>query len=528
MAIKFMQREVDTILTNLADSTTWRKLLNVKPHLAIFDVDVLAKQIFAAQQRTPSYDKAVKEEEAKGISKGMVKKFKDSYAGTKYKNVFDQNSKSVERQIQDYCKAILNEYKKLTFIPKAPRAGSIILKNFEYELLESTSKKIRFVIRRAPDKEQGAPFNRFRQINSDIQANFLMSGAGEKYKTLFGIGKREGFDQTRKKITNFQQIGHTDDDAVINKKASSSIVGLSEVDQDVPEDIDLSLAPESLGRLRSTAEAIREKFKITVSLDHLQKYKIEEGQLKDNFTVKVSVESRTENETKSKEEAAVAGKLKRLVKELVKDLAKDYNDAAGNVEKQRSPSPMDIVRKSVLSGPLLKKILKKKVTKKVPPFALKKLPPNPGLKTVLGELEKIGPKGTTSFGVIDAVAKTAMPKYKRNRDSSIEGGAVGQDTQDALTARAFINSNLQKQVERNMGRPALENVTGRFSESVNIVNAGYTGGQAHFDYTYNPIYRVFESGRDYSPNFDPRPLIEKSIRQLAASRLDTKFTLRRV
>ena len=53
MAIKFMQREVDTILTNLADSTTWRKLLNVKPHLAIFDVEVLARQIFAAQQRTP-------------------------------------------------------------------------------------------------------------------------------------------------------------------------------------------------------------------------------------------------------------------------------------------------------------------------------------------------------------------------------------------------------------------------------------------------------------------------------------------
>ncbi len=79
-----------------------------------------------------------------------------------------------------------------------------------------------------------------------------------------------------------------------------------------------------------------------------------------------------------------------------------------------------------------------------------------------------------------------------------------------------------------MGRPQLENRSGRFAESVNIVSGTSTGNMSHFDYTYNPLYRVFEGGRDYTPNYDPRDLIEKSIRQLAAARLETKFTLRRV
>jgi hypothetical protein len=79
-----------------------------------------------------------------------------------------------------------------------------------------------------------------------------------------------------------------------------------------------------------------------------------------------------------------------------------------------------------------------------------------------------------------------------------------------------------------MGRPGLINQSGRFAESAVITNAASTGNMTHFDYTYNPLYKVFEGGREFSPNYDPRPLIEKSIRQLAAARLDTKFTLRRV
>ena len=48
------------------------------------------------------------------------------------------------------------------------------------------------------------------------------------------------------------------------------------------------------------------------------------------------------------------------------------------------------------------------------------------------------------------------------------------------------------------------------------------------DYKYDYIYKVFEQGRQYPAGYDPRPLIERSIRELAAQQLKTKFTLRRI
>jgi hypothetical protein len=79
-----------------------------------------------------------------------------------------------------------------------------------------------------------------------------------------------------------------------------------------------------------------------------------------------------------------------------------------------------------------------------------------------------------------------------------------------------------------MGRPSLENRTGRFAQSAQVVNANALGNHIHMDYTYNPLYRVFEGGADYPSGYDPRPLIERSIRELAAQKLETKFTLRRI
>ena len=99
----------------------------------------------------------------------------------------------------------------------------------------------------------------------------------------------------------------------------------------------------------------------------------------------------------------------------------------------------------------------------------------------------------------------------------------------ASVLRSFVNTSLTKQVQGNMGRPGLENVTGRFAQSVNVVNANALGNHVHMDYTYQTDpYRVFENGNQYPSGYDPIPLIEKSIRELAAAKLETKFTLRRV
>lgn len=123
----------------------------------------------------------------------------------------------------------------------------------------------------------------------------------------------------------------------------------------------------------------------------------------------------------------------------------------------------------------------------------------------------------------------ALPKQKDKKQGlgQVESGN-NEMMRKAFETRAFVNSRLAKTVAGNMGRPALENQTGRFARSAQVTNAMAVGNQVHMDYTYSSLYRVFEGGDNYSANYDPRPLIENSIRELAAAKLETKFTLRRV
>jgi len=97
--------------------------------------------------------------------------------------------------------------------------------------------------------------------------------------------------------------------------------------------------------------------------------------------------------------------------------------------------------------------------------------------------------------------------------------------------KSKINRRLPAEVRRNMGRPALINQTGRFSNSVELVNLRQGPNTLVGDYTYmhNP-YRTFENQgqRKWPLGYNPKPLITKSIRNLAMQYVENKFTLRRV
>ena len=96
------------------------------------------------------------------------------------------------------------------------------------------------------------------------------------------------------------------------------------------------------------------------------------------------------------------------------------------------------------------------------------------------------------------------------------------------------NKKLPGEVEKNMGLPGLESRTGRFASSAKVVN--FTEGKKGtptLDYTYqkNP-YQVFEDGIGTPPwadgNRDPRELIDRSIREIAAKFAIGRFYTRRV
>ena len=98
---------------------------------------------------------------------------------------------------------------------------------------------------------------------------------------------------------------------------------------------------------------------------------------------------------------------------------------------------------------------------------------------------------------------------------------------------AMINKELPDTVRKNMQPPALENRSGRFAESVRVTEVAQTPrGFPSVGYTYQRRpYEVFEMGSPgpwSSPERDPRKLIDKSIREIAARMAIGRFYTRRV
>ena len=88
------------------------------------------------------------------------------------------------------------------------------------------------------------------------------------------------------------------------------------------------------------------------------------------------------------------------------------------------------------------------------------------------------------------------------------------------------NKRLPDVVKANMGEPRLTNQTGRFAESARITEMIMTPqGFPSVGYTYQRSpYETFEQNYDY----DPRRLIDQSIREIAAAAAIGRFYTRRV
>lgn len=146
--------------------------------------------------------------------------------------------------------------------------------------------------------------------------------------------------------------------------------------------------------------------------------------------------------------------------------------------------------------------------------------------------------GTKSRGT---VKKTQKGKSSKNR--LVRGPIKGIQQASSNKKRSgsspislinLLNSQLQDVLVRNMSEPALVNRTGRFAESVKVINVNTTPkGYPSIGYTYmKEPYQVFEMGRGRAPwatpARDPKTLIEGSIREIAQSHIEGRFFVRRL
>ena len=96
-----------------------------------------------------------------------------------------------------------------------------------------------------------------------------------------------------------------------------------------------------------------------------------------------------------------------------------------------------------------------------------------------------------------------------------------------------MNAKLPGKVAENMGSPALEKRTGRFAASTRVTEVAKTPqGYPSVGYSYQKDpYSVFETtsgSRFADAHRDPRVIIDKSIREIAAEMAIGRLYTRRV
>lgn len=133
-------------------------------------------------------------------------------------------------------------------------------------------------------------------------------------------------------------------------------------------------------------------------------------------------------------------------------------------------------------------------------------------------------------------------KYKpKKRKGSTKKAAIVASSSARIHAKpsqinlaqimAIFNAKITGTVAKNMGVPALTNRTGRFASSVRVTDVSLTPqGFPSVGYTYQKSpYQTFERGfAQGTPELDPRNLVDKSIREIAAHMALGRLYTRRI
>lgn len=253
--------------------------------------------------------------------------------------------------------------------------------------------------------------------------------------------------------------------------------------------------------------------KLEIKVDH-DFFCDENGTYKNSYTPLISFQDRTENKKEGQEleRAAIAGAKAKLL-----EIATDPF-AAG------SPSQIEVYEKA-LQLYFSNRFKGRKSISLNFKGQRTKLADRGSKKRGTFKLKRRRTIGLASAGIFQKAALEQVVRNRGKKDKNLET----KPGLDAARLLGQINKDLGQQVERNMGRPGLRSDSGTFANSARAVTAIPSASLTYIDYTYqkNP-YQVFEGGYGYPSAFDPRKVIEKSIRELATRQLETKFVLRRV
>ena len=198
----------------------------------------------------------------------------------------------------------------------------------------------------------------------------------------------------------------------------------------------------------------------------------------------------------------------KLEKELTAWIkSKHPRDIAG---QEASQSPLDRTRDNAINTIASKFQKVAKVSKK---------------KTSSKPLNSKSRSVTRKAKPLDRSVKTVKATW------ALDSNRAPSPTAAPLAMITEFNKRLPEVIAKNMQSPALNYRTGRFAESVQVVDVNQTPqGFLSFGYTYQKYpYQTFEPGfAQGSVDRDPRRLIDKSMREIAAQLAISRFYTRRV
>ena len=401
---------------------------------------------------------------------------------------------------------------------KSTKTGSLMI---ESSITETNLEVTAF-------QEKGSSASVFKYFQDGQKAILdLIKGEGDKLadRIIQAAMKPSG-------ASAFFDVGHRS--AVAETKLSTLVATIAD-----SSEIEAIFGTKEQGQklITKTAQDSINKAGLEVTLDDNIEIRPTEDGFSGTHAVSYKPESWSENQIENNAQDQLAGKIIRqeeggilsaleaLLEDQLKGLAEDSDEY---IKRKGSNSIEDIAFGLLINNPTMRNIYQKGFAKNLSNYKQKPKSRNNNTKAA-AKMKKPKRVLITGGGLVRIpVSQSVRAKVqKQNERTKVEGGANNL-MQKAFETRAFVNTRLNKTIKGNMGRPSLINQTGRFADSAQVTNAMAVGNQIHMDYSYNNAYRVFEDGRDYPAGFDPRPLIERSIRELAAARLETKFTLRRV
>ena len=421
-------------------------------------------------------------------------------------------------------KNISDKYKQLTIELIKKWKTEIRTNKDDYMMVSKGQERLVFIVHEGKNR-RGTPrdnYTLFRKKNQEFTLALIKL---PKYNQLFH-GRSKTASGRKRQIFD---VGHVY--SVTEKGRAGLAAGLAE-DQLTGEDgqeltADDFQSEDQYKQLKS--------FKSKLGLASEEVLKVDtKGGLRLKNRIFLQVESDTGNRKKSASDRQAGNEVKDIIRDILSNKFTGSNSQAMEVANQKgSDSPMDMIGTMIVNTPTKRKMYGKGKAKNNTKY--KKAPKSVNKTNKASRTTEVPTERAIVYaaGITPDIARQ-LPKgpgrpstEKGKGDADFAIAAAG-----LLSVKRAINKRLPEEVRRNMGRPALRYQTGRFARSTMIESITPAARTLLVRYTYrlNP-YETFENnGRKQWPSgYNPKPLISKSIRNLALSMFKLEaLTTRRV